>query len=131
MFSPGTNFVYTGDSFSIIRTMIPFKAVAQDSKHQEDQAHEHEKKLNVSKGQLLEFTANGNRITGVIVKSSESSDPQYVECLVRCAQTVPAKAQFLISSIPKLGACGRAQGSTNVISLAIGCAYIDSSTIGK
>ena len=105
--------------------------MTQDSELQEDQARELEQKLNVSKGQLIDFTANGNKITGVIVKSSESSDPQYVECLLRCAQTVPSKAQFLIPSIPKLGVCGRTEGNANVISLSIGCSYIDSATIGK
>ena len=105
--------------------------MTQDSELQEDQARELEQKLNVSKGQLIDFTANGNKITGVIVRSGKSSDPLYVECLVRCAQTVPPKAKFLIPSIPKLGACGWTRGGTNVIALSIGCSYIDSSTIGK
>jgi len=63
--------------------MTPLNSVAPNSNIQQDQAHEQEQKLDVSKGQLIEFTANGNRVTGVIVKSGESSNPLYVECLSR------------------------------------------------
>ena len=59
-------------------------------------------KINVSMGQLIEFTADGKPFTGGIIESRESSNPLYVECVVECMYTILDNASFSFHQFLKL-----------------------------
>jgi hypothetical protein len=90
--------------------------------------------LNVSRGTRLNFAANDNPVSGVIV-DSEKGDVMSAFIKVQTSDTIPDNAQLTIPDIPAAGGCGLASpvslGGRTVVVLSVGYSYVDVSTIGK
>ena len=90
--------------------------------------------LNVSRGTRLNFAANDNPVSGVVV-DSERGDVMSAFIKVQTSDTIPDNAQLSIPDIPAAGGCGLAHpvslGGRTVVVLSVGYSHVDVSTIGK
>jgi hypothetical protein len=90
--------------------------------------------LNVSKGQPLNFAANGDPVSGVIVASKKEFGP-WASIIVETESPIPENAQLTIPDLPQTGGCGLArpikQNGRTLVELSIGYSYINVATIGK
>ena len=91
-------------------------------------------RINVSRGQRLNFAANGKAVSGVIVASKKTFGPS-ASVTVETESPIPNNAQLTIPDLPETGGCGLAHpvdhNGRMLVELSIGYAYIDFSTIGK
>lgn len=91
-------------------------------------------RINVSKGQRLNFAANGNPVSGIIVATEKTFGP-WATVTVETESPIPDNAQLTIPDLPETGGCGLAhpmnQNGRVRVGLSIGYSYIDLSTIGK
>lgn len=90
--------------------------------------------LNVSRGQSINFAANGDPVSGIIVGSEQTPGP-WASVAVETEMPIPENSQLSIPDLPETGGCGLAQpsrrnGRVSVV-LSIGYDYIDFKTIGK
>ncbi len=90
--------------------------------------------LNVSRGTRLNFAANDNPVSGMIV-NSERGDVMSAFIKVQTSDTIPDNAQLSIPDLPAAGGCGLARpvslGGRTVVVLSVGYSCVDVSTIGK
>jgi hypothetical protein len=90
--------------------------------------------LNVSRGQTINFTANGTPVTGTVV-GSEQTTGFWASVIVETDTRIPEGAQLLMPDLPETGGCGAAHperhGDRFRVVLSIGYSYIDFSTIGR
>jgi hypothetical protein len=89
--------------------------------------------INVSKGEYLEFAANGSAHRGIIV-GCEKTIGVWPSVTVETAESVPPGAQLTLPGID-CGGCGLANpvdraGRTRVV-LSIPYSVIDPSTVGR
>jgi len=91
-------------------------------------------RINVSRGQRLNFAANGNPVSGIIV-GSEKDSVMWAAVTVETESSIPENAQLTIPELPETGGCGLAhpvkRNGRVRVELSIGYSYIDISTIGK
>jgi len=91
-------------------------------------------KLNVSSGTRLNFAANGNPVSGIIVNSEETPG-FWASVTVETSDTIPPNARLTIPDLPATGGCGDAnpvqRGTRTLVTLSIGHSYVDPATIGK
>jgi hypothetical protein len=90
--------------------------------------------LNVSRGQSINFAANGDLVSGIIVRAEQTPGP-WASVVVETETPIPENSQLSIPDLPETGGCGLAQpkminGRIQVI-LSVGYDYIDFGTIGK
>jgi hypothetical protein len=90
--------------------------------------------LNVSRGTRLNFAANDNPVSGMIV-DSERGDVMSAFIKVQTSDIIPDNAQLSIPDLSAAGGCGLARpvslGGRTVVVLSVGYSYVDVSTIGK
>jgi hypothetical protein len=90
-------------------------------------------KIDASRGQQLDFAADGELVTGVIIVS-EQTDGVCASMVVETEISIPNGA---LLSIPKLkcGSCGVAdpvsQGGRIYVTLRVPNAYVNRRTVGK
>jgi hypothetical protein len=92
------------------------------------------KRINVSRGQRINFAADGHPVSGMIA-GSEKATALWALVEVETETPIAQNAQLTIPDIPETGGCGLAHLSVKdgrtVIELSIGYSYVDVSTIGK
>jgi hypothetical protein len=92
-------------------------------------------KLNVARGEVVQFTANGETIDGIVVDSSDA-DAMFANIVVETDLAIPQNAQLKIPAVPEAGGCGLARpkdagnGKTR-ITLCVGYSHVEVSTLGK
>jgi hypothetical protein len=90
--------------------------------------------LNVSRGQKLNFAANGKPVCGVVT-SSHNKHPLFASVGVETENDIPNGAELTIPDYPEAGECGRAIPITLrnrvCIILLVANSVIECSTIGK
>lgn len=91
-------------------------------------------RLNVSRGTRVNFTANDNPVSGMIL-DSEKGDLMSAFVKVATSDPIPDNALLKIPELPAAGGCGLAQpvtiGGRTVVVLSVGYSHVDCSTIGK
>src|SRR6266550_9123513 len=89
-------------------------------------------KLNVSSGTRLNFAANGNPVSGIIVDSKQTPG-LWASVAVETSDTIPPDAHLTIPDLPAAGGCGSAnpvqRGTRTVVVLSIGYSHTDTATI--
>ncbi|MGH8092266.1 MAG: hypothetical protein ACREIF_02170 [Chthoniobacterales bacterium] len=94
----------------------------------------HHPQLDVSKGRVINFTAEGVLFSGTIVKVEETAGP-WASVVVQTNTAIPDGAQLLIPELPETGGCGLAhpvrQNEHALVALSVGYSYIDLSTISR
>jgi hypothetical protein len=92
------------------------------------------RQIDVSKGQSINFAANGVPISGIIFRSERTPGP-WATVTVKTETRVPENAQLSMPDLPETGGCGLAYPVKSnghlLVELSIGYSYIDISTIGK